>query len=221
MIGKILRKLLIVLEAAIVFAGAFLLNVHLLGKQDMLPGGHPPAPTHSEHELVVAGAAAEEPSENTESAANGLVSLPAPFTADEVDRLARELFAERERLRSESDALSRERRDLDRISRDLRSRRDAFRERVRRAPTATASPVAKEPQEADPRGMAQIFDKMRAEAAAERLAAMDADLAAAVLGRMQSKQAAKALGAMDAKQAATLAAKIPSRKKKSAERKGS
>ncbi len=77
--GKILRKLMIVLEAAIVFAGAFLLNVHVLGKQSILPGGHKQAPTNLEHPMVAA--AEDEESEAVgESETAGLVALPAPFT---------------------------------------------------------------------------------------------------------------------------------------------
>jgi len=211
-----IRKLLVVIEAMIVFAGALLINVHLLGKQDALPFGKPVAAPVVAHEEVDGEASeGDVPAQEV----TGLVSLPSPFTADEMDRLARELFADRERLRAEADSLTRERRDLSRINRDLRSRRDSMRELLR-TPAAQAAPKTARPAApiADPRAMAAIFDKMRPEAAAARLSVMEPDLAAKVLGRMSSKQAAKALGAMDPTRAAALATRIPSKAKKPAKK---
>ena len=182
-----IRKLVVVVEALLVFAGAFFINVNILGKQDGLPWVHKAqaeAPEHAEVEDAEGAEHGEEVEldehgnpivkEEAKKESAGLVSLPAPFTADEVDRLARELFADRERLRVEVDRLANDRRELSRINKDLRSRRDSFRSRMVKPTSVQAAAEADaDLPAADPRAMATIFDKMRPEAAAARLAAID------------------------------------------------
>jgi flagellar motility protein MotE (MotC chaperone) len=146
--------------------------------------------------------------------------LPPPFTASEIESLVRELKDSRARADADRQRYEAELLDLERMRREIEANREALNDTADALETRARELIAardeldrertfvREEETRNFKTLAAMYESMPAEDAAAKLEGLEDDVVAKVVGRMSERKAGRILAAMSTPRAVAITKKL-------------